>query len=236
MIEGLATSLGPAEWQAVRLSLQVGLVATLASLPLGILVAYALARWSFPGRQMLNGIVHLPLILPPVVTGYLLLVFFGRRGPVGQLLDQWFGIVLSFRWTGAALAAAIMAFPLMVRAIRLAVEAVDPKLEQAAATLGAHPVMVFLTVTFPLILPGVIAGAILAFAKAIGEFGATITFVSNIPGQTQTLPSAIYAFLQVPGGEAAAARLVVISIAIAMTALLLSEYVARRVARRMSGA
>lgn len=236
MIEGLATSLGPAEWQAVRLSLQVGLVATLASLPLGILVAYALARWSFPGRQVLNGIVHLPLILPPVVTGYLLLVFFGQRGPVGQFLDQWFGIVLSFRWTGAALAAAIMAFPLMVRAIRLAVEAVDPKLEQAAATLGANPVMVFLTVTFPLILPGVIAGAILAFAKAIGEFGATITFVSNIPGQTQTLPSAIYAFLQVPGGEGAAARLVMISIGIAMAALLLSEYVARRVARRMSGA
>lgn len=236
MIEGLATSLGPAEWQAVRLSLQVGLVATLGSLPLGILVAYALARWSFPGRQMLNGIVHLPLILPPVVTGYLLLVFFGRRGPVGQFLDQWFGIVLSFRWTGAALAAAIMAFPLMVRAIRLAVEAVDPKLEQAAATLGANPVMVFMTVTFPLILPGVIAGAILAFAKAIGEFGATITFVSNIPGQTQTLPSAIYAFLQVPGGEEAAARLVMISIGIAMAALLLSEYLARRVARRMSGA
>ncbi len=231
-----ATSLGPAEWQAVRLSLQVGLVATLASLPLGVLVAYALARWSFPGKQVLNGIVHLPLILPPVVTGYLLLVFFGRRGPAGQFLDQWFGIVLSFRWTGAALAAAIMAFPLMVRAIRLAVEAVDPKLEQAASTLGANPVMVFLTVTFPLILPGVIAGAILAFAKAIGEFGATITFVSNIPGQTQTLPSAIYAFLQVPGGEGAAARLVMISIAIAMTALLLSEYVARRVARRVSGA
>jgi molybdate transport system permease protein len=230
-----ANWLGPAEWQAVRLSLRVSLWATVASLPLGIFVAYALARWEFPGKQVLNGIVHMPLILPPVVTGYLLLLTFGRRGTVGQFLDQWFGIVLSFRWTGAAVAAAIMAFPLMVRAIRLAIEAVDPKLEAAASTLGASRPWVFATVTLPLILPGVIAGAILAFAKAIGEFGATITFVSNIPGQTQTIPSAIYAFLQVPGGQEAASRLVIIAIVIAMAALLLSEFVARRVARMVAG-
>ena len=231
-----ANWLGPAEWQAVRLSLRVSLWATLASLPLGIFTAYALARWEFPGKQLLNGLVHLPLILPPVVTGYLLLIVFGRRGTVGQFLDQWFGVVLSFRWTGAAVAAAVMAFPLMVRAIRLAIEAVDPKLEAAAATLGASRAWVFVTVTLPLILPGIIAGAILAFAKAMGEFGATITFVSNIPGQTQTIPSAIYAFLQVPGGQEAASRLVVIAVVIAMAALLLSEFVARRVARRVAGA
>lgn len=235
MMDAVTGWLGPGEWQAVRLSLRVGLIATLVSLPLGILTAYALARWSFPGKQILNGLVHLPLILPPVVTGYLLLITFGRRGSVGQWLET-VGIVFSFRWTGAALAAAIMAFPLMVRAIRLAVEAVDPRLEAAAATLGASPPWVFLTVTLPLMLPGVIAGAILAFAKAIGEFGATITFVSNIPGQTQTVPSAIHALLQVPGGEGAAGRLVVIAIAIAMAALLLSEYLARRVGRRVSGA
>lgn len=235
MIEALTDWLGPAEWQAVRLSLRVGLLATLASLPLGIFTAYALARWSFPGKQLLNGLVHLPLILPPVVTGYLLLLTFGRRGTIGQWLEQ-VGIVFSFRWTGAALAAAVMAFPLMVRAIRLAIEAVDPKLEAAAGTLGASPPWVFLTVTLPLMMPGVIAGAILAFAKAIGEFGATITFVSNIPGQTQTVPSAIYAFLQVPGGEAAAGRLVMVAIAIAMAALLMSEFLARRVAQRIAGA
>lgn len=235
MIDAVTSWLGPTEWQAVRLSLWVGLVATLVSLPLGILTAYALARWSFPGKQILNGIVHLPLILPPVVTGYLLLVTFGRRGSVGQSLET-VGIVFSFRWTGAALAAAIMAFPLMVRAIRLAIEAVDPRLEAAAGTLGASPSWVFATVTLPLILPGVLAGSILAFAKAIGEFGATITFVSNIPGQTQTVPSAIYALLQAPGGEAAAGRLVLVSITIAMTALLLSEVLARRVARRVAGA
>lgn len=235
MIDAITSWLGPAEWQAVRLSLRVGLIATLVSLPLGILTAYALARWSFPGKQVLNGLVHLPLILPPVVTGYLLLVTFGRRGSVGQWLET-VGIVFSFRWTGAALAAAIMAFPLMVRAIRLAIEAVDPRLEAAAGTLGASPPWVFATVTLPLILPGVLAGSILAFAKAIGEFGATITFVSNIPGQTQTVPSAIYALLQAPGGEAAAGRLVLVSIVIAMSALLLSEVLARRVARRVAGA
>ena len=235
MIDAVTSWLGPTEWQAVRLSLWVGLVATLVSLPLGIVTAYALARWSFPGKQILNGIVHLPLILPPVVTGYLLLVTFGRRGSVGQWLET-VGIVFSFRWTGAALAAAIMAFPLMVRAIRLAIEAVDPRLEAAAGTLGASPAWVFATVTLPLILPGVLAGSILAFAKAIGEFGATITFVSNIPGQTQTVPSAIYALLQAPGGEVAAGRLVLVSITIAMTALLVSEVLARRVARRVAGA
>ncbi|MBL4918489.1 molybdate ABC transporter permease subunit [Szabonella alba] len=227
--------LSPEEWNAVALSLRVSFWATLLSLPLGVLVAYALARWDFWGRQILNGLVHLPLILPPVVTGYLLLLTFGRRGAVGQFLDQWFGIVLAFRWTGAALAAAVMAFPLMVRAIRLAIEAVDPKLEEAASTLGASRVWVFVTVTLPLILPGIVAGAILAFAKAMGEFGATITFVSNIPGQTQTLPSAIYSFLQVPGGDAQAFRLVLIAIVIAMAALLLSEWISRVVAGRISG-
>ncbi len=227
--------LSPEEWQAVALSLRVAFWATLASLPLGVLTAYALARWRFPGRQLLNGLVHLPLILPPVATGYLLLLAFGTRGPLGGLLQE-AGIVFAFRWTGAALAAAVMAFPLMVRAIRLSIEAVDPKLEQASATLGASGPWVFATVTLPLVLPGIVAGAILAFAKAMGEFGATITFVSNIPGQTQTLPTAIYAFLQVPGGEASALRLVVIAVAVSMAALLLSELVARRVAKRVAGA
>ena len=227
--------LTPDQWQAVALSLRVSLWAVAVSLPLGVLVAHALARWQFPGRQLLNGLVHLPLILPPVVTGYLLLLTFGRKGYVGQFLDEWFGIVLAFRWTGAVLAAAVMAFPLMVRAIRLAIEAVDPKLEEAASTLGAPRLWVFATVTLPLILPGIIAGAILAFAKAMGEFGATITFVSNIPGQTQTLPSAIYAALQVPGGEAQAFRLVLVSVAVAMAALILSEWVSRAVARRIGG-
>lgn len=227
--------LTPEEWQAVALSLKVSFWATLLSLPPGILVAHLLARGRFRGRQVLNGLVHLPLILPPVATGYLLLLTFGRKGLVGQVLDDWFGIVLAFRWTGAALAAAVMAFPLMVRAIRLAIEAVDPKLEEAAGTLGASRPWVFATVTLPLILPGIIAGAILAFAKAMGEFGATITFVSSIPGQTQTLPSAIHAFLQVPGGEDQAMRLVLVAIAVAMVALLLSEWVSRAVARRIAG-
>lgn len=225
--------LTPEEWQAVALSLKVALWATALSLPLGLLVAHALARWSFPGKGLLNGLVHLPLILPPVVTGYLLLIAFGRRGPVGRLLEESFGLVLAFRWTGAVLAAAIMAFPLLVRAIRLAIESVDPKLEQAAATLGANRVQVFMTVTLPLILPGVLAGAVLAFAKAMGEFGATITFVSNIPGQTQTIPSAIHALLQVPGGEERAMWLVLIAIAVSLTALALSEWLARSVSRRI---
>jgi molybdate transport system permease protein len=228
-------ALSPEEWRAVALSLRVSFWATLLSLPLGIFVAYALARWEFWGKQVLNGLVHLPLILPPVVTGYLLLLTFGRKGYVGQFLDEWFGIVLAFRWTGAVLAAAVMAFPLMVRAIRLAIEVVDPKLEEAASTLGAPRFWVFATVTLPLILPGIVAGAILAFAKAMGEFGATITFVSNIPGQTQTLPSAIYAFLQVPGGDGQAFRLVVVAIAVAMVALLLAEWISRAIAKRIAG-
>ncbi len=223
--------LGPQEWQAVALSLKVATWATLVSLPLGVAVALALARGRFPGRHLLNGVVHLPLILPPVATGYILLLTLGRRAPLGRFLEDSLGLVFAFRWTGAALAAGVMAFPLMVRAIRLAIEAVDPRLEQAAGTLGASRVWVFLTVTLPLILPGVLAGAMLAFAKAMGEFGATITFVSNIPGETQTLPTAIYAFLQVPGGEASALRLVVVSVAVAMVALLASELVATRVAR-----
>ncbi len=235
MIADWANWLGPAEWQAVALSLRVSFWATLASLPLGLFVAYALARWQFPGKWLLNGVVHLPLILPPVVTGYLLLATFGRRGPVGAFLENTFGIVFAFNWTGAALAAAIMAFPLMVRAMRLAIEAVDPKLEQAASTLGAGRYRVFVSITLPLIMPGIIAGSILAFAKAMGEFGATITFVSNIPGQTQTIPSAIYAFLQVPGGESTAGRLVIVSVVIAMAALLLSELIAQRVAKRIAG-
>ena len=226
--------LGPEEWQAVFLSLRVSLVATVLSLPIGIGVAWALARWRFPGHGVLNVLVHLPLILPPVATGYLLLAAFGRRGPIGALLEEHFGIVLAFRWTGAVLAAAIMGFPLMVRAMRLAFEAVDPKLEAAASTLGASRAKVFVTVVLPLSLPGVLAGSVLAFAKAMGEFGATITFVSNIPGETRTLPSALYAFLQVPGGDASAWRLVVISVIIAVLALVGSEWLAQRMKRARS--
>lgn len=226
--------LGPEEWQAVGLSLKVAFWATLGILPLGIFTAHVLARWDFVGKQILNGLVHLPLILPPVVTGYLLLMGFGTRGPLGGLLQE-FGIVVAFRWSGAALAAGIMAFPLLVRSIRLSMEAVDPKLEQAAATLGASRFWVFVTVTLPLILPGILAGSVVAFAKAMGEFGATITFVSNIPGQTQTLPLAVYSFLQVPGGEDAAMRLVVVSVVVALGALVLSEVLARRIARRVAG-
>ncbi len=230
----MSSWLGPDEWQAVALSLKVAFWAMALSLPLGIFTAYALARWRFPGKALLNGLVHLPLILPPVVTGYILLVVFGINGPLGALLAQ-LGITLAFQWTGAVLAAAIMAFPLMVRAIRLSIEAVDPKLEEAAATLGATRLWVFVTITLPLIVPGIIAGAVLAFAKAMGEFGATITFVSNIPSQTQTVPSAIYAFLQAPGGEPAALRLVVVSVIVAMGALLASEWLARRAAKRVQG-
>ena len=225
----------PTEWQAIGLSIKVSLVATLCSLPFGILVAYALARWHFFGKQVLNGLVHLPLVLPPVVTGYLLLVVFGTRGPIGGVLQDW-GLVFAFRWTGAVLAAAIMAFPLMVRAIRLSIDAVDPKLEQAASTLGASRPWVFITITLPLTLPGILAGGVLAFAKALGEFGATITFVSAIPGQAQTVPSAIYALLQVPGQETAALRLVLVSVVLAMGALLLSEVLARRASNRTGGA
>ena len=229
-------ALSPDEWNAVRLSIKVSVWATLVSLPFGILVAHVLARREFFGKSILNGLVHLPLILPPVVTGYLLLLTFGRRGPAGAFLDQCCGIVFSFRWTGAALACGIMAFPLMVRAIRLSIEAVDRKLEAAAGTLGANPAMVFATVTLPLMLPGIVAGVVLAFAKAMGEFGATITFVSNIPGETQTLPSAIYTFTQVPGGETGALRLTLVSIVIAMGALIASEVMARRISRRIAAA
>ena len=218
----------PAELVAIKLSLRVSIVATLVSLPFGIAVALILARGRFPGRTLLDGIVHLPLVLPPVVTGYLLLIGFGRRGPIGAFLDQTFGIVFAFRWTGAALACGVMAFPLLVRAIRLSIEAVDRRLEDAAASLGAHRLVVFATVTLPLIVPGLLAGAVLGFAKALGEFGATITFVSNIPGETQTIPTAIYTALQIPGGERDAIRLSLVSIVISLGALLLSEVLARR--------
>ncbi len=222
--------LGPQEWQAVMLSLKVSAVSTVTSLPFAVAIAWLLARRRFPGHDLLSGIVHLPLILPPVVIGYLLLINFGTQGPIGSLLKP-LGIVFAFRWTGAVLAAAVMAFPLMVRAIRLGFENVDPKLEQAAATLGAPRPWIFVTVTLPLILPAILAGITLGFAKAMGEFGATITFVSNIPGQTQTLPSAIYALLSTPQGDGPAMRLVVVSIVIAMAAVLLSELLARRMAR-----
>ncbi len=224
--------LTPDEWTAVFLSVRVASVATLASLLPGLAIAWLLARRRFPGRALLDGLVHLPLILPPVVTGYLLLLALGRRGLVGPALAE-LGLVFSFRWTGAALACAVMGFPLMVRAMRLSIEAVDRRVEQAAATLGASPPAVFLTVTLPLALPGVLAGSVLGFAKAMGEFGATITFVSNIPGETQTLPSAIYTLTQVPGGEGAALRLTLISVAVSMAALLVSEVLARRIGRRL---
>jgi molybdate transport system permease protein len=233
---GAAPLLGPQEWQAVRLSVQVALTATLASLPLALLAAYALARWRFWGHGLLNALVHMPLVLPPVVTGYILLRLFGRRGAIGGWLDEQFGIVLAFDWTGAALAAGVMAFPLMVRALRLSIEAVDARYLLAAQTLGAPRPWVFVTITLPLIWPGMIAAMILGFAKALGEFGATITFVGAIPGQTQTIPSAIYIALQTPNGGEAATALVAISIAIAVSALLLSEYVARRAAQRVASA
>ena len=218
----------------MRLSLIVATTAMIASLPLGLAVGLLLARGRFWGKSLLDAIVHMPLILPPVVTGYGLLLLFGRRGVFGPVLES-LGLVLAFRWTGAVLAAAVMAFPLMVRAIRLAFEAVDPRLEAAARTLGAPPWAVFATVTLPLILPGVLAGAVLAFAKGLGEFGATITFVANIPGQTQTLPTAIYTALQLPDGEALAARLTLISVALACGALALSEMLAARMRARIAG-
>jgi molybdate transport system permease protein len=221
------------EWTAIFLSLRVSTVAMLASLPFGIAAALLLARGKFWGKSIFNGVVHLPLILPPVVTGFLLLILFGRKGPIGALLDQYFGIVFSFRWTGAALACAVMGFPLMVRSIRLSIETVDRKLEEAAGTLGASPAWTFATITLPLILPGIIAGMILSFAKAMGEFGATITFVSNIPGETQTLSAAIYTFTQVPGGDAGALRLTLISVVISMAALLASEFLAYLIGRRV---
>ncbi len=222
----------PEDWTALAISLKVALVAVVISLPVAVAVAWIMARKSFIGKDIVNGIIHLPLILPPVVTGYLLLIAFGRKGLLGAFLENWLGLVFSFRWTGAALAAAIMGFPLMVRAIRLSIEGVDTRLESAASTLGASRVAVFRTVTLPLIIPGIITGAILGFAKAIGEFGATITFVSAIPGETKTLASSIYAYTQVPGGDAGAARLTILSILISFGALLASEVLARRVARK----
>jgi molybdate transport system permease protein len=225
--------LTPEELSALRLSLTVSFWATATSLPLGVAVALLLSRGRFWGKSILNGVVFLPLVLPPVVTGYLLLILFGRRGPIGALLADNFGIVLAFRWTGAALACAVMGFPLLVRAIQLSIEAVERGLEDAAGTLGAHPVWVFLTVTFPLMIPGVIAGTILSFARSMGEFGATITFVSNIPGETQTLPSAIYTFTQVPGGDLAAFRLTAIAVGVSMIALLTSEALGHIVGRRI---
>ncbi len=223
------------EWEAIQLSLRIATVAMIASLPLGVAVAFLLARGRFPGRTIVDGIVHLPLVMPPVVTGYLLLLLFGRRGPIGAWLESTFGIVLAFRWTGAALACAIMSFPLMVRAIRLSIEAIDSRLEAAAATLGARRIAVFATITLPLMLPGLIAGMLLAFARALGEFGATITFVGNIPGETQTIPTAIYTFIQVPGGEFDALRLTVVSIVIAFGALIASDVLARRARRKVLG-
>ena len=218
----------PEETTAIALSVKVAVVAALASLPVGVAVAWLLARKRFPGKALLDALVHLPLVLPPVVMGYALLVMFGNQGPLGRWLHDTLGITLAFRWTGAALACAVMGFPLMVRAIRLSIENVDRKLEQAAATLGAAPWRVFLTVTLPLAWPGLVAGAALAFAKALGEFGATITFVSAIPGETQTLSAAIYGLMQVPGGEAGIWRLAVVSLLISLGALLLSEWLVRR--------
>jgi molybdate transport system permease protein len=226
----------PEEFAAIRLSLRVAFWATLGSLPFGILTALVLARLRFWGKAALDAVVHLPLVLPPVVTGYVLLLLFGRRGPLGRFFADAFGIVFAFRWTGAALACAVMGFPLMVRAIRLSLDAVDRRLEEAAATLGANALWVFATVTLPLILPGIIAGMILSYARALGEFGATITFVSNIPGETQTLPVAIYTYTQVPGGDIPALRLTLVSIAISLGALLASDAVMRAVARRIGAA
>jgi len=223
------------EWDAIRLSLRVASVGTLVSIPIGAFVAYALARWRFPGKFLLDGIVHLPLVLPPVVTGYILLLLFGRYGPVGAFLREHFGIVFSFRWTGAALAAGVMGFPLMVRAIRLSFETADRRLEDAARTLGANGLVTFFTVVFPLALPGILAGAVLAFAKALGEFGATITFVSNIPGETRTLPTAIYTYTQVPGGDFQAAQLAAVAVVLSLLALLASEFLARRMSARIGG-
>jgi molybdate transport system permease protein len=227
--------LSPQEWIAVQLSLRVAVVATVVALPFGVAIAWLLARKNFWGKGLLDALVHLPLVLPPVVTGYLLLITLGRRAPVGAFLADHFGIVFSFRWTGAALACGVMAFPLVVRPIRLSIEAIDRRLEDAAGTLGANGFWVFATITLPLALPGIIAGAMLGFAKALGEFGATITFVSNIPGETQTISAAIYTLTQVPNGDAAALKLVLISIVISVAALMASEWFARRAGARLHG-
>jgi molybdate transport system permease protein len=222
------------EWTAIFLSLRVATVATIFAVPFAVLAAYALARWKFPGKIMLDSFLHLPLVMPPVVTGYLLLLTFGKQGAAGKFLYDYFGLSFSFRWTGAALACGVMGFPLMLRAIRLSFDAIDRRLETAAGTLGASRTWTFFLVTLPLALPGIIVGAILCFAKALGEFGATITFVSNIPGETQTIPSAIYTYTQVPGGEGQALRLTLVSIGIAMAALVASEVLNRRVQKQIA--
>lgn len=224
--------LSGAEWEIVLLSLKVAGAAILASMPIAFALAWVLARKRFAGKVLLDAVVHLPLVLPPVVTGWLLLVAFGANGPVGALLQRWFGMTLVFRWTGAALAAAVMAMPLMVRAIRLSIETVDRRLEDAARTLGANRWQTFLTITLPLAMPGVLAAAVLGFARSIGEFGATVTFASNVPGETQTLPLAIYSALQVPGSDAAVARLALVSVALSLAALALSEWLASRTGQR----
>ncbi|MBT4890499.1 MAG: molybdate ABC transporter permease subunit [Rhodospirillales bacterium] len=228
-------SFTPIEQEAIWLSLRVATLAVLFSLPLGVMAAWLLARVSFPGKTILNAFIHLPLILPPVVVGYLLLVMLGRRGVIGSYLDEVFGVSFAFSWQGAALAAAVMAFPLMVRAIRLSLEAVDQGHEQAARTLGASPVRVFFTITLPLTLPGIITGSVLAFARSLGEFGATITFVSNIPGETQTMPLALYSLINTPGGEPGAIRLVIAAVVLSLLALIISETLANRAARRVKG-
>ena len=233
-MDAVVLELSSEEWTAVRLSLQIALTATAFSLPIGLLAGYALARWRFPGKVLLDGIIHLPLVLPPVVTGYILLMLLGRRGVLGAFLADHLGIVFSFRWTGAALACGMMGFPLMVRPIRLSIEAIDRRLEDAAGTLGANGPWTFALVTLPLALPGLVVGAILCFAKALGEFGATITFVSNIPGETQTISAAIYTYTQVPGGDANAWRLTAVAIAIALGALIGSEIVQRKASQRLA--
>ena len=225
----------PVEWEILQLSLKVAFWSVLCSLPIAVAVAMLLARSNFPGKSLFDAIVHLPLVLPPVVIGYFLLLLLGRRGPLGAVLEEYFGIVVAFRWTGAAIAAGIMGFPLMVRAIRLSIEAIDSGLEAAARTLGATRWRVYATVTLPLALPGILTGALLSFARSLGEFGATITFVSNIPGETRTLPLAIYTLTQVPGGDAAALRLSVIAILLSVMALMLSEYFVQRAQRRGKG-
>ncbi|MDB5409465.1 MAG: modB [Rhodospirillales bacterium] len=228
--------LTPLEIEALTLSLRVGVWSTICSLPLGIAVAFLLARRDFPGKQLVNGIIHLPLVLPPVVVGYALLVLLGRNGIIGAWMYASFGVTVAFKWQGAAIASGVMAFPLLVRAIRLSLDAIDRGLEAAARTLGAGRLRVFCTVTMPLAAPGILAGAVLAFARSVGEFGATITFVSNIPGETRTLPIAIYSLTQTPGGDAAALRLTIISVVLAMAALLISEFLAQRIARRIGQA
>ncbi|NLD39064.1 MAG: molybdate ABC transporter permease subunit [Desulfatiglans sp.] len=228
-------SLTPLELEAIRLSLLVSLWAVAGGLPFGIAVAWLLSRFSFPGKSIVDGLIHLPLVLPPVVIGYLLLILLGRRGLIGAWLYEYLGITIAFTWKGAAVAAGIMAFPLMVRAIRISLENVDKGLEQAAHTLGAGPFRVFFTITLPLIIPGIITGLILSFARSLGEFGATITFVSNIRGETQTLPLALYTMTQMPGGELPAIRLCIISIIIAMAALMVSEFMTRHFSGRIRG-